>query len=600
MSDRIAVMSNGRVEQVGPPKEVYEEPSTAYVADFLGVSNLMDAPAAGATDGGCRVQPRGVRARRRPGRGVDRRRSARSRSAPSGWTSSPRATTGQNRDPGDRGARRLRGVDAADHRRTWRAARRSRRGRRTTATVTRTARATPSRRTSPARPSGCCRSATSPRKGFAAAAAQHGPERVGGGRRCPRDRGRAAGSCGRPRLALGAAPGRRLACSPHARTAPARARWPAAAPRATCAIDPDAPRSSVARRSGSTSGGTTWITGSCAASCERYAAWDVDVRDRELHDDAGGDRAPAGGRRRSTSSSRSIRRSPGMVAERAAAPARPRRAAAPGHALAVLPRLRRAVLRRGAAVHGAVHGVLDGDRLADRPGRSGSGRPTGSHHPYDTFWDPSHRGEVGIVDDHREAIAMALLRRGEDPNTADATTSTPPCDDLIAMTEVVDVEISGDGAYHELQTGEYAIQQAWSGDVLAAKRFGPGTAATLARTGYVWPAGGVVGLRPDGGVRERAEPRPRPRVPRPPPPRGGRARQLRVERLPAAGGARDARAAFGDPAFPWADVVPEHLRGRCSSPGTSTPAGSCGRLPPAHGRGLAGRAGSGSARRSGD
>ncbi len=55
MSDRIAVMSQGRVEQVGPPKEIYEEPATAYVADFLGVSNLMDAAAAGVTDGGCRV-----------------------------------------------------------------------------------------------------------------------------------------------------------------------------------------------------------------------------------------------------------------------------------------------------------------------------------------------------------------------------------------------------------------------------------------------------------------------------------------------------------------------------------------------------------------
>jgi len=43
MSDRLAVMSNGRVEQVGTPSEVYEEPTTAYVADFLGVSNLMDA-----------------------------------------------------------------------------------------------------------------------------------------------------------------------------------------------------------------------------------------------------------------------------------------------------------------------------------------------------------------------------------------------------------------------------------------------------------------------------------------------------------------------------------------------------------------------------
>ena len=56
MSDRLAVMSNGRVEQIGPPKEVYEEPSTAYVADFLGVSNLMDAAAYGPMDGGCRIK----------------------------------------------------------------------------------------------------------------------------------------------------------------------------------------------------------------------------------------------------------------------------------------------------------------------------------------------------------------------------------------------------------------------------------------------------------------------------------------------------------------------------------------------------------------
>jgi spermidine/putrescine transport system ATP-binding protein len=55
MSDRIAVMSQGRVEQVGGPKEIYEEPATAYVADFLGVSNLMEGSAAGATQGGCRV-----------------------------------------------------------------------------------------------------------------------------------------------------------------------------------------------------------------------------------------------------------------------------------------------------------------------------------------------------------------------------------------------------------------------------------------------------------------------------------------------------------------------------------------------------------------
>jgi spermidine/putrescine transport system ATP-binding protein len=57
MSDRLAVMSNGRVEQIGTPSEVYEEPTTTYVADFLGVSNLMDASATGI-DGDGRAKVR--------------------------------------------------------------------------------------------------------------------------------------------------------------------------------------------------------------------------------------------------------------------------------------------------------------------------------------------------------------------------------------------------------------------------------------------------------------------------------------------------------------------------------------------------------------
>src|SRR5207247_5699940 len=36
MSDRLAVMSGGHVEQIGTPEQVYQEPTTAYVADFLG------------------------------------------------------------------------------------------------------------------------------------------------------------------------------------------------------------------------------------------------------------------------------------------------------------------------------------------------------------------------------------------------------------------------------------------------------------------------------------------------------------------------------------------------------------------------------------
>ncbi|MDQ3993618.1 MAG: ABC transporter ATP-binding protein [Actinomycetota bacterium] len=47
MSDRLAVMSEGLILQLGTPKEVYEEPATTFVADFLGVSNLMSAQAVG-------------------------------------------------------------------------------------------------------------------------------------------------------------------------------------------------------------------------------------------------------------------------------------------------------------------------------------------------------------------------------------------------------------------------------------------------------------------------------------------------------------------------------------------------------------------------
>jgi spermidine/putrescine transport system ATP-binding protein len=42
MSDRLAVMRDGKIVQMGSPTEVYEEPADTYVADFLGVSNLME------------------------------------------------------------------------------------------------------------------------------------------------------------------------------------------------------------------------------------------------------------------------------------------------------------------------------------------------------------------------------------------------------------------------------------------------------------------------------------------------------------------------------------------------------------------------------
>jgi len=60
MADTIAVMNAGRVEQLGPPNELYERPQTAFVAGFLGVSNLLPGTATGPTtiavDGGPAVE----------------------------------------------------------------------------------------------------------------------------------------------------------------------------------------------------------------------------------------------------------------------------------------------------------------------------------------------------------------------------------------------------------------------------------------------------------------------------------------------------------------------------------------------------------------
>ena len=83
MSDRIAVMNHGVVEQLDPPEEVYERPRTEFVAGFIGVSNLMPGSVASVerqarSERAPRQRPDGAHAgrRRRAGRAVPRRRAA--------------------------------------------------------------------------------------------------------------------------------------------------------------------------------------------------------------------------------------------------------------------------------------------------------------------------------------------------------------------------------------------------------------------------------------------------------------------------------------------------------------------------------------------
>jgi iron(III) transport system ATP-binding protein len=51
MADRMAVMDNGHVEQIGTPEEIYRDPATAYVAAFIGETNLLKGTVSGEEEG---------------------------------------------------------------------------------------------------------------------------------------------------------------------------------------------------------------------------------------------------------------------------------------------------------------------------------------------------------------------------------------------------------------------------------------------------------------------------------------------------------------------------------------------------------------------
>jgi spermidine/putrescine transport system ATP-binding protein len=101
MSDRLAVMNHGRVAQLGTPEEVYNEPADAYVADFLGVSNLMDARVqpGGAGNGPCRLRMGDFTLEAAAGR-VDATGAVKLAIRPERIHVEPYEATGANRVPG--------------------------------------------------------------------------------------------------------------------------------------------------------------------------------------------------------------------------------------------------------------------------------------------------------------------------------------------------------------------------------------------------------------------------------------------------------------------------------------------------------------------
>jgi ABC-type Fe3+/spermidine/putrescine transport system ATPase subunit len=65
LSDRIAVMRDGRIEQIGTPSQIYEQPASMYVADFVGGTNLL------RDDAGSTIAVKPERVRLGPASGVD-------------------------------------------------------------------------------------------------------------------------------------------------------------------------------------------------------------------------------------------------------------------------------------------------------------------------------------------------------------------------------------------------------------------------------------------------------------------------------------------------------------------------------------------------
>jgi spermidine/putrescine transport system substrate-binding protein len=110
--------------------------------------------------------------------------------------------------------------------------------------------------------------------------------------------------------------------------------------------------------------------------------------------------------------------------------------------------------------------------------------------PFDIFWDTKYAGKVGVLDEYRETIGMALLRNGgTDFSSTDQAEVAAAVDSLVELIDLVNVEI-GPGDYQKLAEGTNHLRYSWSGNMNYAQYYLPkGTDASV--LGYYYP--------PDGG-----------------------------------------------------------------------------------------------------
>jgi spermidine/putrescine transport system substrate-binding protein len=109
--------------------------------------------------------------------------------------------------------------------------------------------------------------------------------------------------------------------------------------------------------------------------------------------------------------------------------------------------------------------------------------------PFDIFWDPKYTGKVGLLDEYRETIGMALLRDGgTDFNSTDQAEVAAAVDSLVELIGLVNVEI-GPGDYQKLAEGTSHLRYSWSGNMNYARWYLPkGTSVDV--LGYYYPPTG--------------------------------------------------------------------------------------------------------------
>jgi spermidine/putrescine transport system substrate-binding protein len=110
---------------------------------------------------------------------------------------------------------------------------------------------------------------------------------------------------------------------------------------------------------------------------------------------------------------------------------------------------------------------------------------------WDILWDPEYKGVTSILDDYREGIAMALLRKGiTDVNTTDKALIEQAGADLKELVGLMNIKVNIEG-YKDIPEGATDLAHTWSGDLLAGSYSYLPEGVDPSVLGWWYPADGV-------------------------------------------------------------------------------------------------------------